>query len=289
MTVKRARELEIEYISKYSRTIVNERNPTIKHNSLGVDVLKQYVAYDESSPTFLVWIKSSGRNAKVGVKAGTLVFKNGNPRTTTTRILNINLHVSRVIYSLHHGDILDNLIIDHIDGNPHNNNNISNLRAITLQENSLNRKQVKSKRHGFPTGISLDNRSHEGRISARVNTANGVKSKSFSIKKYGYDLALFNAIAWRSNTLLENNIAVTDRHFKILPSAIVHVPASRLDLEYIGIKPSAEGVDQVTVYIRSIKFNKSFSIRKYGRDEAIRLAIIARDNALQANNLENAA
>ena len=57
----------------------------------------------------------------------------------------IRLH--RLIYWLHnpHWDILDtnqNNLIDHIDGNP-KNNNIENLRVVTNQENQWNQTRAK--------------------------------------------------------------------------------------------------------------------------------------------------
>lgn len=47
--------------------------------------------------------------------------------------------VHRVVWFLHHGEIEDGFVIDHIDGDP-SNNRIDNLRLATVRENALNRR-----------------------------------------------------------------------------------------------------------------------------------------------------
>jgi hypothetical protein len=48
-------------------------------------------------------------------------------------------YVHRLVWIMHNGDIEEDLVIDHIDGNP-SNNRIDNLRVVTLQENQFNKK-----------------------------------------------------------------------------------------------------------------------------------------------------
>ncbi len=49
----------------------------------------------------------------------------------------LSYHV--IVWILHHGTIPNGFVLDHIDGN-RINNNINNLRLVTLQENSCNKK-----------------------------------------------------------------------------------------------------------------------------------------------------
>lgn len=48
-----------------------------------------------------------------------------------------NYRVHRLIYKTYKGEIPENMVIDHIDGNT-NNNNINNLRCVTISENCRN-------------------------------------------------------------------------------------------------------------------------------------------------------
>lgn len=67
----------------------------------------------------------------------------------------------RVIWIMHHGDIPDDMMIDHKDGDTHNNL-IENLRLATFQENIANRPGL-SKR-GLPKGV----RQVGNRFQARI-------------------------------------------------------------------------------------------------------------------------
>ena len=78
-----------------------------------------------------------------------------------------NLFIHRLVYWLHNPDwdVLDtsrNNAIDHIDGNPLNNN-IENLRVVTNQQNQWNRTRAKGyiwdkKRNKWRAKITLNNK-----------------------------------------------------------------------------------------------------------------------------------
>lgn len=62
--------------------------------------------------------------------------------------------VHRLVYEAFHGKLIDGLVIDHIDGNPLNNN-VSNLRQITSRDNvseGHRRNKVHKER---PTGVTF--------------------------------------------------------------------------------------------------------------------------------------
>lgn len=67
----------------------------------------------------------------------------------------------RVIWIMHHGDIPDDMMIDHKDGDTHNNL-IENLRVATFQENIANRPGLS--KNGLPKGV----RQVGNRFQARI-------------------------------------------------------------------------------------------------------------------------
>lgn len=97
------------------------------------DEIFDYVSYDESSPSCLVWKKLPHTRAKkkVGEPAGS---RKG---CWTIGFRGVSYRVHRVIYAIHHQDPGD-FEIDHIDRDPYNNK-ISNLRKATRQQNGWNR------------------------------------------------------------------------------------------------------------------------------------------------------
>ena len=80
------------------------------------------------------------------------LWKNGKPKMYL-------LH--RIIYEAHFGKIPDNLVIDHIDRNPENND-ISNLRLVPRSINNMNKtKMGKGKNFDYKTDIGEFEQIHE--------------------------------------------------------------------------------------------------------------------------------
>lgn len=81
----------------------------------------------------------SGRFA--GKEAGSAIESNGGYRYVCLSVSGkpVSVLAHRIIWFMVMGEVLpDDMVIDHIDGNP-DNNKIENLRAVTYKENSRNR------------------------------------------------------------------------------------------------------------------------------------------------------
>ena len=81
----------------------------------------------------LYWIKP-GRRRTLSKPAGTL----NKAGYIIVRMNCKNYSAHRIIWEMHNGEILNGLQIDHIDRNK-SNNNISNLRLATHQQNNQNK------------------------------------------------------------------------------------------------------------------------------------------------------
>jgi hypothetical protein len=123
---------------------------------------------------------------------------------------NKSIMIHRVIWILVNGDIPDNQVIDHIDGNGLNNK-IENLRLISKNLNCKNKTISKNNKLGV-TGVYLES----GRYRAIVTiSGNNKQSKSFSIATYGEQEAFRLACEWRKEQirlLNEQGAGYTERH-----------------------------------------------------------------------------
>ena len=88
----------------------------------------------------LIWKAKSGKTAgriKIGEIAGT-IEKNGYIRIT---IEQKRYRMHQLVFLYHNGYLTKGKEIDHIDGN-RTNNRFDNLREVTRQQNSFNRKYI---------------------------------------------------------------------------------------------------------------------------------------------------
>lgn len=108
-------------------------------NELTQDLLGELFDYKDGE---LYWKIRKAQRIKIGDLAGS-----GNNDYRAIQINGKLYYTHRLIFLYHHGYLPKYL--DHIDGNPLNND-ISNLREVTNQENSRNRKKHKS-HNGKPT------------------------------------------------------------------------------------------------------------------------------------------
>lgn len=166
---------------------------------------KDYLYYDENSPTKLRWKvdRRAGKNASMVIaKAGSPAGGRNRERCVVS-INTIKYKIHRVIWSIFNGDIPEGYVIDHVDKNPWNNE-ISNLRCVTQQINARNRPKTKNNTSGF-TGISF-HRWSRGKYSydywvATWEVDGKTYSKRFSISKLGSDAAKISAFEYRKSII----------------------------------------------------------------------------------------
>lgn len=91
-----------------------------------------YVYYDETSPTCLRNQVFRNSRAPKDQIAGSRHIED---EYSTININKIRYKTHRVVWELFNGPIPEGLVIDHIDGDKHNNK-ISNLRCVTKQQNT---------------------------------------------------------------------------------------------------------------------------------------------------------
>lgn len=94
--------------------------------TIELEIANAIFEYNESSPSFLVW-KNTNKSAGWKTKNGWQVETKG-----------LSIPVHRVVYLLVNGSIDWSKPIDHIDGNPFNNNK-DNLRNVSTKINNKNR------------------------------------------------------------------------------------------------------------------------------------------------------
>lgn len=170
---------------------------------------ENYVYYDETSPSCLRWKIGRGNHAIKGSMVGT---KNKGRWSFMFSYDGIKKrrYVHRVIWQLMKGS-LDNMEIDHMDGNPLNNV-LSNLRLVSRIVNGRNCKINSNNTSGI-TGVSLVTINGYNYYVATWKESDKRKLKHFSCLKMGEDIARESAIEFREKMLIKLG-AYTTRHGK---------------------------------------------------------------------------
>jgi hypothetical protein len=172
---------------------------------------EDYFYYDETSPSCLRWKISvySGCGLKTqNVRENQEIQHKDREGYFVVGLMKRRYKVHRIIYEMFYGEIPEGMVIDHVDRDKENNK-IENLRAVSCKVNSRNTKRYSSNTSGV-TGVSLQTSyKSSGNYTAYVanwTDLEGVKhGKSFSILKYGEELALKLAEEYRRSKIAELN------------------------------------------------------------------------------------
>ena len=292
LTNLEAEHLELKTIQEFSESIVNKHRGNRRIENL-LDC-SEYVKYDETSPTFLRWIKTvKGSNRKVGDVAGH--FKENVHCTVCINKRNIAIH--RVVWSLcHNREIPVGMVINHIDCNP-SNNRIDNLECVTQKENS-NKKFI----HVYKGSVLRSNKSGiNGVLRSKTSptsdkeyfsyTATWAENnlhthRSFSILKYGEEIALSMATDWRKvKEIIESDPELSrkledDFNIKYSKELYNEFP---IGVSIVGNHGKPKQHFMAHWRENGVSKSKRFSINKYGYEEALRLATEYR-NLMVPNN-----
>lgn len=186
------------------------------------EIFEKYFEYSENSPSGLIWKINvySGRNntrkmRSAGDSAGYLRYKKSGKIDGWVVGLNKKTYFAhRIICKINGILINDDLVVDHIDGNP-SNNLLNNLRVVTNRVNSQNCSMSVNNTSGV-TGVSYN--VHNEYWEANILGINGERiRRAYSCSKYGNVIAKQLAIKFRQDTLdyLNNNgMNYTERHGK---------------------------------------------------------------------------
>lgn len=188
-------------------------------------VWSDYFYYDETSPSHIRWVvdRFSGRfgNRRMVSKGDSAGYlrKDG---YYAVKLENKVYKVHRIIFELKSGDKLDDMVIDHIDGDK-SNNKFTNLRKTSQKQNKRNT-TLRCDNNTGKTGVYLA-KSHNKRlnkcyttyVAAWLDPDGALKTKSFSVNKYGEADAYWLACEYRDGMIEKLNAlgaGYTDRHGK---------------------------------------------------------------------------
>lgn len=169
-----------------------------------MDYVVEHFAYDESSPTGLIWIKRPYKtNRVVGTKAGSILnlSKSGKGKDYWQISIKDKVYkVHRIVWALKYGKPDVNLVIDHIDGNGLNNK-IENLRLVTNSENGINRLLNKDRLLSLPRiedlgEVFLSRFSHKGK-----NYKLRVRKENYNSDELAINALLDKILECKSNSL----------------------------------------------------------------------------------------
>lgn len=183
------------------------------------NVFSEYLTYDENVESCLKLIKPWSTHfnfkQKVSESVGLKQYMRDNvPHGYRFRFKGYNYMVHRVIWSLTHQGLDDNLVIDHLDGNPFNNN-IKNLRAVPPEINARNAKLRCDNKTGHAGIRIVFNGLRSYYVQASYKKDGTLVSKRWSLSEFEYENALIEALKWREKEINNPNNGYTSRHGKL--------------------------------------------------------------------------
>lgn len=175
---------------------------------------------DDSSPSGLKW---NINKRKAGLTAGSKQGKGGAYQGWSVELNNSPYKVHRIIMVLSQGAIDENMVVDHLDGNPLNNE-LSNLKIKMPKANQQNVRTRDDNTSGIK-GVYITTNTRGTKVNsywtASWYSGDGRKtSKHFPVAKYGHDQAKALAVAYRVEQISLLNAAgasYTERHRGLTP------------------------------------------------------------------------
>lgn len=167
------------------------------------EYLKEFFYYDPESPSGLRWkrIYKRGSTAKIGDVVGS-----NDDGYWRVHALGSHYKAYKIVWALHNNfENQDGFHIDHIDGNP-SNNRIENLRLVSRHINARNKPMMKNNTSGIH-GVSFQTvKTKSGNFVDRYvvtwQKLDGKRqTKTFSVNKYGAELAEFLAQEYRQHQI----------------------------------------------------------------------------------------
>lgn len=154
LSINSAREMESLLIQMFSGDELVNKNLPSEALKITSEILVQF-KYCEESLSGLIWDVAQPRGInshKIGEQAGSREYRDGQPHRWRVKPVGVknSFTVHRIVWALHH-KIDSSKLIDHIDGNPHNNK-ISNLREVDFAVNSRNMKKSRANKSGVTGG-----------------------------------------------------------------------------------------------------------------------------------------
>jgi len=175
----------------------------------------ELVKYNEESPSCLQYVETVKRWGKQ--QPLRFCGANDSPSGWRLSVRGDRFMVHRIIWILHNGPIPDDLVVDHVNGNPFDNR-IANLSLKTSRENNQNVKMSTKNTSGH-SGVFPWNCHRTKTITAYVATWADENCKQrrkfFAFSKYTEQGALEAAIAFRKEKiqeLIEKGMSYTSRH-----------------------------------------------------------------------------
>lgn len=182
----------------------------------------QRFATSPTSPSGLIYRVNvyTGKTGKTIIKsagdfAGCMSYnKDGSPKSWEVGYNSKLYKAHRIVYVLYHGEIDNNLVVDHIDGNPFNNS-IDNLRLVYKAVNHRNAKKFSNNTSGHAGVYWQEMNKGKHLYAVAEATFMGQRFvKCFGTHQYADPLK--EAVQWRERKLLELNTdfgaGYTQRH-----------------------------------------------------------------------------
>lgn len=161
------------------------------------------------SPSGLSWNISSGKKKKGDSVGCASCDKSGKPKAWIVTYNRVIYQIHRIIWILMHGELDDNLDIDHINRNPFDNT-VTNLRAKPHRQNLQNRNLQINNTTGRSGVTYIQRLRPNGKVylawrASCIDEFGKTIHKDFSVERYGQKVAKILANQKRTEMLLELN------------------------------------------------------------------------------------